>query len=111
MATFKDFEKLDIRVGKVVGVDDFSEAKKPSYKLTIDFGSELGIKKSAAQLVDLYSKEKLKDKLILAVVNFSPKQIGPFISEVLILGVPDKGGNCALVVPDKRSAKIGGRLY
>jgi len=111
MATIEDFEKLDIRVGKVIEVEDFPEAKHPSYKLKIDFGPEIGIKKSSAGIADLYKKEELKGKLVLGVVNFPPRQIGPFVSEVLTLGVPDKEGRCVLVVPDKEIAKLGGKLF
>lgn len=111
MATIEDFEKLDIRVGRIIEVEDFSEARKPSYKLKIDFGPEIGIKNSAAQLVDLYKKEELKNKLVLGVVNFPPRQIGTFLSEVLTLGVPDKDGKCVLVTPNKDIAEIGGKLY
>ncbi|MEK6916414.1 MAG: tRNA-binding protein [Nanoarchaeota archaeon] len=110
MINFDDFLKVDIRVGKIVGIDDFPEARNPSYILTIDFG-ELGIKKSAAQLVKTYSKKELKGKLVMAVVNFSPKQIGPVMSEVLTLGVPNGNkGECILAVPDK-NVPLGGRLY
>jgi len=111
MATIEDFQKLDIRVGKVIAVDDFPEAKKPAYKLTIDFGVEIGIKKSSVQIVGLYSKEELIGRLVLGVVNFPPRQIGPFISECLTLGVPDKDGKCVLIAPDKDEAVIGGRLF
>ena len=111
MATIEDFEKLDIRVGRIIEVEDFPEARKPSYKLKIDFGSEIGIKNSSAQLVDLYKKEELKNKLVLGVVNFPPRKIGSFLSEVLTLGVPDKDSKCVLVVPDKDLAEIGGKLY
>lgn len=111
MVTIEDFEKLDIRVGKIIEVEDFPEARKPTYKLTIDFGPEIGIKKSAAQLVDLYKKEELVGKLVLGVVNFPPRQIGLFASEVLTLGVPDENRNCVLVVPDKDLAQLGGKLY
>ncbi|MDO8663815.1 MAG: tRNA-binding protein [Candidatus Wildermuthbacteria bacterium] len=111
MATIEDFEKLDIRVGKIIEVEDFPEARKPSYRLKIDFGSEIGVKVSSAQLVSLYKKEELKDKLVLGVVNFPPRKIGPFLSEVLTLGVPDEEENCVLIVPDRRIAKIGGKLY
>ena len=110
MATIEDFEKIDIRVGKIIEVNDFPEARKPSYKLTIDFGNEIGIKKSSVQIVDLYSKEELVGKKVLGVVNFPPRKIGPFLSEVLTLGVPDERGRCVLTIPDKE-AKIGGRLY
>ena len=110
MATYDDFEKLDIRVGKIVDVQDFPEARKPAYKLTIDFGDEIGIKKSSAQLPNTYEKEELIGKQILAVVNFPPRQIGPVRSEVLTLGMPDGDGNCVLVTTDKE-APLGGRLF
>lgn len=111
MAVYDDFQKIDIRVGKIIEVEDFPEARKPSYKLTIDFGSEVGIKRSSAQLVKHYTKDQLRNKKVLGVVNFSPRQIGPFISEVLTLGVPDENYECILVVPDERDAVIGGKLY
>lgn len=111
MATIEDFQKLDIRVGKVIAVDDFHEAKKPAYKLTIDFGSEVGTKRSSVQIVDYYKKEELIGKLVLGVVNFPPRQIGPFVSESLTLGVPDKDGECILITPDKDLAEIGGKLF
>ncbi len=110
MANIDDFLKLDIRVGKIVKVEDFPEARKPSYKLTIDFGEEIGIKHSSAQLADHYSKEDLQDKLMMGVVNLEPRQIGPFISECLTVGVPDPDHKCILVVPDK-DAPVGGSLY
>ena len=111
MATYNDFQELDIRVGKIIAVDDFPEARKPAYKLTIDFGPEIGTKRSSAQLVKYYKKEELVGKLVLGVVNFPPRQIGPFVSEVLTLGVPDADHECILVVPDKNKAVIGGKLY
>ncbi len=111
MATIEDFQKLDIRVGKIIEVEDFPEAKKPVYKLKIDFGSEIGVKNSSVQVVALYSKEELKNKLVLGVVNFPPRKIGPFLSEVLTLGVPDNDGNCVLISPNRGTAKIGGKLY
>lgn len=111
MATIEDFQKLDIRVGKIVEVQDFPEARKPSYKLKIDFGKEIGVKNSSAQLVSLYTKEDLPGKLVLGVVNFPPRNIGPFVSETLTLGVPDQEGRCALIVPDKDLAQIGAKLY
>ena len=110
MIKYEDFEKVDIRVGEIVEVEDFPEARKPAYKLKINFGDEIGIKKSSAQLPPNYSKEELKGKKVLAVVNFAPRQIGPFISEVLTLGVPGDNGECVLVLPDGR-ATIGGKLY
>ncbi|GBE19687.1 tRNA-binding protein YgjH [archaeon BMS3Abin17] len=110
MATFDDFQKLDIRVGKIIEVEDFPESKNPSYKLKVDFGDEIGIKKSCAQLVNNYIQDELKDKLVLGIVNFPPRQIGPAISEVLVLGVPDDNDNCILIKPDK-NVEIGAKLY
>ncbi|MDP3765884.1 MAG: tRNA-binding protein [Nanoarchaeota archaeon] len=110
MVSVEDFNKIDIRVGRIIEVEDFLEAKKPSYKLKIDFGSEVGIKKSCAQLVANYSKEDLRGKLVLGVVNFPPRQIGPATSEVLVLGVPGKNGHCVLIEPE-RDVEIGGKLY
>lgn len=100
MITFEDFSKVDIRVGTIVAVDDFPEARKPAYKLLVDFGSEFGVKKSTAQITVHYTKEQLLGKRVLAVVNFPPKQVGPTISEVLCLGVPDANGAVILVTPD-----------
>ena len=110
MAEFNDFQKLDIRIGKIVEVNDFPEAKNPSYKLKINFGEKIGIKKSCAQLTENYSKEELKNKKILGIINFPSRQIGPFISEVLTLGVPDENEKCILIKPDK-DAPIGAKLY
>lgn len=110
MANFEDFRKIDIKVGKIIEVEGFPEAKKPFYKLKIDFGKEIGIKKSCAQLCANYSKEDLKNKLVLCVVNFPPRQIGSATSEVLTLGVPGKNGHCILIQPE-RDVDIGGRLY
>ena len=111
MATYDDFTKLDIRVGKITAVEEFPEARKPAYKLMNDFGPEIGQKRSSAQLVKYYKKEELIGKKVLGVVNFPPRQIGPFLSEVLTLGVPDEGHECILVVPDMDDAVVGGRLY
>jgi len=111
MATYDNFAALDIRVGVIIAVDDFPEARKPAYKLTIDFGSEIGKKRSSAQLVTHYTKDALIGKKVLGVVNFPPRQIGPFVSEVLTLGVPDEGHECVLIVPDKDDAIVGGKLY
>jgi tRNA-binding protein len=110
MATIEDFEALDIRIGRIVSVDDFPEARKPAFKLTIDFGDEIGTKKSSAQVVANYSKEDLQGRLVLCVVNFPPRQIGPFISEVLTLGVPDEKGEVVLMQPSSDVA-IGVKLY
>jgi tRNA-binding protein len=111
MATHDDFEKVDVRVGTIVSVEEFPEARKPAYKLTIDFGKDIGTKRSSARLVAHYTKEELIGKKVLGVVNFPPRQIGPFVSEVLTLGVPDEKGECVLIVPDKGDAIVGGRLY
>jgi tRNA-binding protein len=111
MATIDDFQKLDIRVGKIIEVNDFPEAKKPAYKLKIDFGTEIGVKNSSVQIVALYSKEELVGKLVLGVVNFPSKKIGPFESEVLTLGVPNKDGNVILITPDKTDPIVGGKLF
>ena len=110
MATFDDFQKLDIRVGRIIGVEDFPEARKPSYRLMIDLGGDIGIKKSCAQLVRNYDKETLMGKLVLCVVNFPPRQIGPALSDVLTLGVPDEDNECILVQPE-RDTKLGAKLY
>ena len=107
---YSDFDKVDIRVGKIIDVKDFPEARKPSYKLTIDFDKEIGIKKSAAQITKLYKKEDLIGKQVIAVVNFPPKQIANFMSEVLTLGVPDKDGNVVLLRPDK-DVEFGVRMF
>ena len=108
MATIEDFEKLDIRVGKIVEVQDFPEAKKPAYKLQIDFG-ELGIKSSSARIVDLYTKEELQGRLVVCVTNLPPRNIGPFVSEVLTCGFYREDGSVVLAVPDK-DAPLGARL-
>ncbi len=107
---YQDFEKIDIRVGRVVKVEDFPEARKPLYKITVDFGEEIGIKKSAVGATHFYKKEDLQDKLILGLINMPPKQIGPFTSEFLTLGVSNEEGRCILVVPDKE-ASLGAKLY
>jgi tRNA-binding protein len=108
--TIDDFDKVDIRVGRIVEVEDFPEARKPAWKLTIDFGAEIGRKRSSAQLKPLYTREELVGRLVLAVVNFPPRQIGPMMSEVLTLGVPTADGPTALIEPD-RDVPIGARLF
>lgn len=110
MATIDDFNKLDIRVGRILTAEDFPEARKPAYKLTIDLGEEIGVKRSSAQITENYAKEDLPGTLVLCVVNFPPRQIGPFISEVLTLGVPDEHNKVVLVKPE-RGVPPGGRLY
>ncbi len=111
MATYDDFVKLDVRVGKIIAAEDFPEARKPAYKLSIDFGPEIGKKQSSVQVVKYYTKEELIGKLVLGIVNFPPRQIGPFMSEVLTLGVPDEGHECILIIPDKDKAVVGGKLF
>lgn len=103
MATFEDFLKLDIRVGTIVKAEEFTKAKRPAYKLEIDFGDEIGIRKSSAQITNLYEASELIDKKILAVVNFPPKQVADFMSEVLVLGTYSKDG-VVLITPDKFAA-------
>ncbi len=110
MVTIDDFQKLDIRVGKILEVHDFPQARKPAYKLTIDLGDEIGIKQSSAQITENYTKEKLVSMLVLCVVNFPPRKIGPFVSEVLTLGVPDSNNHVVLICPE-RNAPLGGKLY
>ena len=98
--TFEDFLKVDVRIGTIIEVNDFPKARKPAYQLKIDFG-ELGIKKSSAQITDLYTKEELLQKQVSAIINFKPRQIANFISEVLILGVYNKDGNVVLLQASK----------
>lgn len=108
--TFADFERVDIRVGRIVDVKPFPGARKPAYQLVVDFGPEIGRKRSSAQLTQRYSVEELLDRLVLAVVNFPPRQIATFFSEVLVLGVPDESGNVVLVEP-QADVPLGGRLF
>lgn len=110
MITYQDFDKVDIRVGTILRAEDFPEARKPEYKLTIDFGEEVGIKRSSAGVTKHYTKEELVGKQVIGVVNFPPKQIGPFLSEVLTLGLPDENGDVVLLVPTKEVPN-GGRLF
>lgn len=109
MISWEDFSKVDIRVGTIIEIQDFPEARKPAYKLKIDFGKEIGIKKSSAQITQQYRKEDLFEKQVIAVVNFPPKQIGPFFSEVLVLGIPNQNDEIILVHPGKK-APNGSRL-
>ena len=110
MATIDDFQKLDIRVGVIKEVVDFPEARKPLYKIKADFGAEIGIKQSAVGATHNYSKEKLLGKLILGLINMPPKQIGPFSSEFLTLGVSDEQEHCVLISPDNNVPQ-GGKLF
>ena len=110
MATFEDFEKIDIRVGTVIEVTDFPEARKPAYKLTIDFGPAIGRRKSSAQITKHYTPEMLVGTQVAAVVNFPPRQIGPFMSEVLTLGFPDVDGEVVLLSPSL-PVPDGGRMF
>lgn len=109
-ATFDDFLKVDIRIGTVVDVREFPEARIPAYQLWVDFGGELGVKKTSARLTGNYTPADLAGRQVMAVVNFPPRQIGKFMSEILVLGVPDKNGHVPLIGPDKK-VPDGGRLY
>jgi tRNA-binding protein len=109
MATIEDFDALDLRAGRIVAVADFPQARKPAYQLTIDFGP-LGIKRSSAQLTALYTKEALQGRLVIAAVNFPPRRIGSFLSEVLVLGVPDEQGRVVLLAVE-RAVPLGGRVF
>ena len=107
--TWQDFEKVDIRVGTIVKVEDFPEARNPAYILHVDFGLEFSIKKSSAQITNLYTKEQLENKQVMGVVNFHPKQVGPIMSECLILGFYNQDKSVVLVVPDT-TVENGARL-
>ncbi len=105
-----DFEQVELRVGTVISVEEFPEARRPAYKLQVDFGGDIGIKKSSAQLTHLYSVEDLQGRQVVAVTNFPPKQIGPFMSECLVTGFYRDDGSVVLAVPDKEvanGAKLG----
>lgn len=107
---FDDFLKVDIRVGKIIDASAFPEARKPAYKLTIDFGGDIGIKSSSAQITFHYTLEELVGREVVAVVNFPPRQIGSFMSEVLTLGVPDQDGHVVLLAPTK-DVPVGVRMF
>ena len=108
--SFDDFMKVDIRVGQIVRAEPYPEARKPAIKCWIDFGPELGERKTSAQITKHYTPEELPGRKVLAVVNFPPRQIGKFMSEVLMLGVPDADDEVVLLTPDK-DVPIGGRMY
>ena len=109
MIGFDDFLKVDMRVGRVTRVDDFPEARKPAWKLTIDFGEEIGVKRSSAQITN-YSRDELEGRLVVAVVNFPPRQIGPVRSEVLTLGASNEAGDVILLAPDS-DVPPGARIH
>ncbi|UWR23161.1 tRNA-binding protein [Sulfitobacter sp. S190] len=108
--SFDDFLKVDVRTGKVVRAEVFPEARKPAIKLWIDFGDDIGVKKTSAQITVHYTPDTLVGRQVMAVVNFPPRQIGPFMSEVLVLGVPDENGAIVLVGPDQPTP-AGGRMH
>lgn len=110
MITYNDFEAVDIRVGTIIAVEPFPEARKPAFKLKIDFGDAIGIKKSSAQITKHYTVETLLGRQVAAVVNFPPRQIGPFMSEVLTLGFPDAEGGVVLIGPSQ-TVPNGGKLF
>lgn len=102
--SWNDFEQIELRVGTIVSAEEFPEARKPAYRLIVDFGREIGVKKSSAQITAHYTPEQLTGRQVVGVVNFPPKQIGPFISECLITGFFDERGEVVLAIPDKRVA-------
>jgi tRNA-binding protein len=110
LISYADFERIDVRVGRITRADEFPEARKPAYRLVIDFGVELGTRTSSAQLTLRYTRSELEGRLVVAVVNFPARQIGPFKSEVLTLGVPDEDGGVVLLVPDK-PVPLGARMF
>ncbi len=110
MIAFEDFGKVDVRVGRITRAEPFPEARKPAYRLWVDFGAEIGEKKSSAQITANYALEDLPGRMVVAVVNFEPRQIGPMLSEVLVLGVPDEAGQVVLLTPEK-DVPTGGRMY
>ena len=109
-AAIDDFNRIDIRVGRIVSAEPFPEARKPAFKLTIDFGPEIGTRRSSAQLTTRYTCAELEGRLVIGVVNFAPRRIGPFVSEVLTLGVPDPEGAVVLLTPE-REVPLGGKMF
>ena len=110
LISWDDFTKIELRVGRIINVTEFPKARKPAYILQVDFGAELGIKKSSAQITHLYDAQTLVGKLVVAVVNFPPKQIGSIMSECLVTGFPDENGHVVLCVPDK-ATPLGAKLF
>ncbi|RQP06570.1 MAG: tRNA-binding protein [Paracoccus sp. BP8] len=110
MIAWADFEKVEIRVGRIIRAEPFPEARRPAFKLWLDFGPEIGERKSSAQITRHYAPDGLIGRQVLAVVNFPPRQIGPFMSEVLVLGLPDEEGEVVLIGPDQ-PVPLGGRMY
>jgi tRNA-binding protein len=109
LIAFDDFLAVDMRVGRVIAVEEFPEARKPAWKLTLDFGPDIGTRRSSAQITN-YTRGELEGRLVVAVVNFPPRQIGPFLSEVLCLGAPDEEGRVILLRPDA-DVPLGGRVF
>ncbi len=110
LIAWDDFSKVDIRVGRIVAAEPYPEARRPAFKLTVDFGPEIGLKRSSAQLTVHYTPETLVGRQVAAVVNFPKKQIGKFLSEILVLGFPDENGAVVLITPEQ-SVPLGGRMF
>ena len=110
LISWEEFEKVELVVGTIIEIEDFPEARKPAWKLKVDMGPKIGVKKTSAQIVAHYSKDQLLNKQVLCVANFPPKQIGNFMSEVLVTGLPDEDGKVVLITPDHKVPN-GGRLF